>query len=182
MAQKIKFTLSADIVYNATSGILLGDFNNWDLDNGIELKKQKDGSLETTISLEAGKTYQYRYLLNDGRWVNDGNADAYAYAHEFFIDNCVITVPEEAAKHTKTIKSKTEIATPVVEVPAKPVAKKVAAAKKVIEPTTPVVEAKKEIKAKKEVAAPVVLETAPAKVKKTTTVSAPAIKIIKAKK
>ncbi len=135
MAQKITFTLSADIVYNATSGILLGDFNNWDLDNGIELKKQKDGSLKTTVSLEAGKTYQYRYLLNDGRWVNDGNADAYAYAHEFFIDNCVITVPDEAEKPAKAKKT----AAPVVV-------------------EAPVVANKKEIKPKKEVAAPVVVE------------------------
>ena len=162
MAQKITFTLSADIVYNATSGILLGDFNNWDLDNGIELKKQKDGSLKTTISLEAGKTYQYRYLLNDGRWVNDGNADAYAYAHEFFIDNCVITVPEEAEKPTTAKK----VATPVVAEAPPVIAKKVKKAKNetVAEVVAPVVVAKKAIKDKKE--AVVEVATEPVKAKK----------------
>ena len=166
MAQKITFTLSADIVYNATSGILLGDFNNWDLDNGIELKKQKDGSLKTTISLETGKTYQYRYFLNDGRWVNDSNADAYAYAHEFFIDNCVITVSEKIEAPIKAEKTEAPV---LVEAPLV-VAKKVAKAKKetVAEVVAPVVAEKKttEPKAKKVAVVEVVAE--PLKTKKAT--------------
>ena len=179
MAQKVTFTLSENIVSNATSGVLVGDFNNWNPEQGVELKKQKDGSMKTTLALEAGKTYQYRYLLNDGRWVNDSNADAYAYAHEFFIDNCVITVPEEVTKPTKAIKAKSEVVTPVVEVLAKPVAKKVVTVKKVIAPATPIVEENKVIKAKKEVVAPPVIEEAAVKTKK---VATSVTKTVKAKK
>lgn len=149
MAQKITFTLSANIVYNATSGILLGDFNNWDLDNGIELKKQKDGSLQATVLLEAGKSYQYRYLLNDGRWVNDSNAEAYVYAHEFFIDNCVIAVPNEAEKPAKGKKVVAPVAVKEPEV----ITKKAVTQNKqaVAEVTAPIVVEKKVTKAKKEV-------------------------------
>ncbi len=115
MTKKVTFILSADIVADATEGLLLGEFNNWDKETGFSLKKQKDGSLKTTLPLEAGKTYEYRYLLNDGRWVNDGNAASYTHVHGFAVDNCVITVPateEEAsvpaaAPKAKAIKPKT---------------------------------------------------------------------------
>ena len=95
MEKKVTFSLSADIVGEATSAILLGEFNNWDANNGITLKKQKDGSLKATASLEAGRSYQYRYLLNDGRWVNDERAENYVHASGFAVENCVITVSEE---------------------------------------------------------------------------------------
>lgn len=84
---KVNFTLSAEIVGDATGGILLGEFNDWNLEQGIELKKKKDGSLSTSLSLEAGRSYQYRYKLNDRRWVNDCNVDTAIHP-----ENCVIHV------------------------------------------------------------------------------------------
>jgi predicted flap endonuclease-1-like 5' DNA nuclease len=98
--KKISFSLAPEIVGDAASGILIGEFNNWDTANGIELKKIKDGSLSTSVSLEAGKSYEYRYLLSDGRWVNDDNADSYSFVFNYQIDNCVISIPaiEEKAK------------------------------------------------------------------------------------
>jgi len=159
MAQKITFTVSAEIADNATSGILLGDFNNWEFEKGIALKKQKDGSLKATVTLESG-TYQYRYFLSDGRWVNDGNADAYVYSEEFFVDNCLINVAAEAPK---TAKAKT--ATPAPKEEVAPAPKKAATKKasvKTAEAAPEVVE-KKATKAKKVVAAPAVEATPAAK-------------------
>ncbi len=104
MAKKVTFTLSADVVADATEGLLLGEFNNWDQANGINLKKQKDGSLKAIASLEEGKTYQYRYLLSDGRWVNDDKAETFAFAHGFAVENCVITVPSVEPKEVKAKK------------------------------------------------------------------------------
>jgi predicted flap endonuclease-1-like 5' DNA nuclease len=95
MATKVTFLLAPEIASGATSGILLGDFNNWSYDNGISLEIQQDGSLAAITTLEPGRTYQYRYLLNDGRWVNDGNAQSYVPVHGLYVDNCVITVPDE---------------------------------------------------------------------------------------
>ena len=107
MEKKVTFLLPAEIVGEATSAILLGEFNNWDANNGITLKKQKDGSLKATASLEAGRSYQYRYLLNDGRWVNDERAGQYVQANGFGAENCVITITEEeqAAKTKKEKKA-----------------------------------------------------------------------------
>ena len=98
MAKKVTFTLSAEVVGEATSGLLLGEFNNWDYNDGIILKKQKDGTLKATASLEAGKKYEYRYLLNDGRWVNDQSADHYVHISGFSVENCVINVPVDGEK------------------------------------------------------------------------------------
>jgi 1,4-alpha-glucan branching enzyme len=99
MAKKITFSLAPEIVADATEGILLGDFNNWLHESGFKLKKQKDGSLKATVELEPG-IYQYRYFLNDGRWVNDGNAQGYSFVGEYGVDNCVISIPLEEVKET----------------------------------------------------------------------------------
>src|ERR1700709_1002627 len=120
MATKTTFTLAANIIGDAKSGILVGEFNNWDESKGVELKKQKDGSFTAEVLLEAGKTYHYRYLLSDGRWENDANADHYAPVHALHVDNCVITVPaEKEAKTAKAAKPEV-ISAPVAEAaPAK---------------------------------------------------------------
>ena len=93
MSRKVTFILPAEVVANATSGIILGEFNNWDDTRATSLKKQKDGSMKATLNLEAGRTYQYRYLLNDGRWVNDHTADNFVYVSGYNVENCVITIP-----------------------------------------------------------------------------------------
>ena len=41
MSTKITFTLPAEVVANASSGLLLGDFNNWDDNKAPQLKKAK---------------------------------------------------------------------------------------------------------------------------------------------
>lgn len=123
MGKKVTFTLPADIVGDATGAVLLGEFNNWDYSNGINLRKQKDGSMKVTTTLEGGRTYQYRYLLNDGRWVNDHKADDYVHVSGFQVENCVIAVPAEEASAAVQ-----ELSVPVK--PAKPAREKKAKATK----------------------------------------------------
>ena len=43
-SKKIDFLLPAEVAAGATSGILLGDFNNWDSDNGVALNGQRKGN------------------------------------------------------------------------------------------------------------------------------------------
>jgi len=130
MAKKVTFTLSAEVAGDATSGLLLGEFNNWNYNDGISLKKQKDGSMTATATLESGKKYEYRYLLNDGRWVNDHSADHYVHISGLQVDNCVITVARDV-KETKTVaKASTESAVTLVAEKVKAPAKKAAVVKK----------------------------------------------------
>jgi len=127
MSTKVTFILPAEKVADATEGILLGDFNGWEQKKGTPLKKQKDGSLKATLALEAGATYHYRYLLNDGRWENDENAEHYVY--DYNVENCVITVPAAAEKVAKPKAPKKETA-PKEAAPKKTTTKKPAASKK----------------------------------------------------
>ena len=91
----VTFTLPSDTVGNATGGILLGDFNHWNQTDGIVLEKRENGDLQATLSLEVGKYYEYRYLLSDGRWVNDIHANPYTNAYGHFVENCSLIVPAE---------------------------------------------------------------------------------------
>lgn len=93
--KKITFTLPAEALGNATGAVLLGDFNDWNFDKGISLSVQPDGTLAATVELEAGKSYQYRFLLSDGTWVNDWAAQQYVHDAAFGVENSLIIVPTE---------------------------------------------------------------------------------------
>jgi len=71
---RVTFSLPKEVV--AENAALCGDFNAWDNNNHI-MKKLKDGSFSITISLPAGRSYRFRYLLDGERWENDWSADAY---------------------------------------------------------------------------------------------------------
>jgi len=73
---KVTFVLPKEAVENAEIVAVLGDFNNWQ--DGIVLSKQKDGSFQTAVELEKGRTYEYRFLINGEKWENDWAAEAYA--------------------------------------------------------------------------------------------------------
>jgi predicted flap endonuclease-1-like 5' DNA nuclease len=102
MTTKVSFRLAAEFVADASEGILLGDFNNWNPEEGVQLQKKEDGSMEAEIALVSGRTYQYRYLLNDGRWVNDfSGTTTWVEVHGNFVENNVVEVPETAAVTAK---------------------------------------------------------------------------------
>ena len=74
---KVTFTLPKEAVQTAKTVAVIGEFNNWDIVKGTELKKQKDGSFSTMLELEAGKEYQYRFLINGEVWENAWDAPKY---------------------------------------------------------------------------------------------------------
>lgn len=74
----------------AQSAILAGEFNGWSLDEK-PMKKLKDGSFSVTVSLEAGYSYRFRYVLDGNVWVNDSQADSYA-PNEYGEENSVVRV------------------------------------------------------------------------------------------
>lgn len=98
MTTKVRFTLPASNVIGATECILVGEFNNWNPAEGIVLQKREDGSLDAEVELPAGKDYQYRYLLSNGRWVNDNSEKVMAEFYGYPVENCIIRIPEGDAK------------------------------------------------------------------------------------
>jgi len=115
MTKKVLFSLPSELVANASDGILLGEFNNWNMEEGIHLQKQEDGSMKAELVLTAGKTYEYRYLLNDGRWVNDHNSKTFSQVFGNTVENCILTVPapvKKAAAKPKAVKKEKPVIQP----------------------------------------------------------------------
>jgi predicted flap endonuclease-1-like 5' DNA nuclease len=80
---------------------VLGDFNEWSLDNTYDLKPKANGDFEGTFKIPAGRDYHFRYLVNGHKWANEKDADRFEssplHAH---IDNSVLSLPavEEVIK------------------------------------------------------------------------------------
>ncbi len=89
---KVTFSLPAEAIENSKNVALLGEFNNWNLEAATVLKKQKDGSFKAAVELEAGKEYQFRYLLDGQIWINDGAADKYAPSGVSIEENSVVVL------------------------------------------------------------------------------------------
>lgn len=88
---KVKFELSAEAAGDAKKVWLAGDFNSWSSVD-TPMKHQKDGSFSVTLTLETGREYQFRYLLDGKRWENDWAADKYIPAPFSNTDNSVVIV------------------------------------------------------------------------------------------
>lgn len=92
---KVTFIVEKEASQGATNISVAGDFNSWS-STETPLKKGKNGGFSVTLDLEAGKEYQYRYLLDGSRWENDWKADKYIPAPFSNTDNSVvICIPTE---------------------------------------------------------------------------------------
>lgn len=58
----------------AANAALLGEFNSWD-PQAHPMTRRKDGSFSTTLSLDAGREYRFRYLVDGDKWDNDFESD-----------------------------------------------------------------------------------------------------------
>ena len=85
---RVWFYLPAAV--NAETSYLVADFNGWD-QQADPMKKKKDGTFYTALTLDVGQSYEFRYLLDQERWENDWTADAYS-PNEMGTENSIIAV------------------------------------------------------------------------------------------
>ena len=85
----VTFIGSAEAAKGAKKIHVAGDFNSWS-STDTPLQQELDGSFTVTLDLEAGKEYQFRYLLDGIKWENDWNADKYIPAPFSNADNSVV--------------------------------------------------------------------------------------------
>ncbi|PID58354.1 glycoside hydrolase [candidate division KSB3 bacterium] len=71
---RVTFRVPAE--FGAETAALCGDFNNWNTEDK-PMRLLKNGDFSATVSLEANKSYRFRYLLDGERWENDDQADNY---------------------------------------------------------------------------------------------------------
>lgn len=88
---KVTFILPPEAAAGAAMVHLVGDFNNWDK-TALPLRRSAEGGWETALSLDAGREYLFRYLLDGVRWENDWNADKYMPSPYGDSDNSVVIV------------------------------------------------------------------------------------------
>ena len=88
---KVKFRLSVDMVGDADEVYLVGDFNDWRTD-ATQMKKLKNGDFTVTLDLPVDRQYQFRYLVDQSKWVNDDAADHYVGSPYPGVENSVIVV------------------------------------------------------------------------------------------
>ncbi len=88
---KVAFELPDAAAEGASSVYLVGDFNNWN-ESATPMKKSKDGIWAAVISLQCGREYYFRYLIDGLRWENDWNADKYVKSPYSDAENSVVIV------------------------------------------------------------------------------------------
>lgn len=67
---RVTFKLPPDI--DSETVQLYGEFTSW---VGQNMTRQKKGGFSLGITLPSGRKYQFRYLLDGSRWINDPEAD-----------------------------------------------------------------------------------------------------------
>ncbi len=134
---KLSFSLSTEQVGANADVRVLGQFNDWNWDNGLVLKSKKE-SYQGSIELAAGNSYEFRYMVNGHQWFNDEAADDYV-ATPFFSHNSLVVL--EDVKIAKPATKKT--------VAKKAVTKKATTAKKAVATKKVATAAKKATPAKK---------------------------------
>lgn len=84
---KVTFSVPAE---EAKSVAVVGSFNEWNTE-ATELKKLKNGTFKGTVDLESNNSYEFRYVV-DGAYINDDQADAYAWNDFASAENGVLNL------------------------------------------------------------------------------------------
>ncbi len=84
---KVTFTVPAEEANQVT---VVGSFNEWNSE-ATALKKLKNGTFKGTVNLEKDNSYEFRYLI-DGKYINEEQADAYAWNEYASAENGVLNV------------------------------------------------------------------------------------------
>lgn len=83
---KVKFTFNDK---QAETVEVFGLNSNWQ--ESLSLKKKKDGSFSADINLPKESTHEFKYLINQNKWLNDPDADS-EVPNEYGGSNSQITI------------------------------------------------------------------------------------------
>lgn len=86
---KVTFSVPAE---EAKSVVVVGSFNEWNTKKATKLKKLKNGTFKATVDLEKDNSYEFRYLVDGKSYLNDDQADSYAWNDFAGAENSVINL------------------------------------------------------------------------------------------
>jgi 1,4-alpha-glucan branching enzyme len=84
---KVTFIVAAK---EASNIAVVGSFNDWNTES-TPLKKLKNGSFKGTVDLQANTSHEFKYFI-DGTYVNETEADGYAWSDFAGAENSVLTL------------------------------------------------------------------------------------------
>lgn len=84
---KVSFTVQNK---EAKSVAVVGDFNNWNAEEG-NLPKLKNGSFKATFEIPSSNSYEFRYFI-DGVFENEAEADAQKWNDFAGAENSVLVL------------------------------------------------------------------------------------------
>ncbi len=88
---KATFRIPEETGNSAKTAHIVGEFNNWTFFS-TPMKKLKSGAFTTTLDLEPGKEYQFRYLLDQKIWENERDVDKSVSSPYGDSENSVIVI------------------------------------------------------------------------------------------
>ena len=88
---KVTFRIPEEVGNSAKTAHVVGEFNGWSF-LVTPMRKLKSGAFTTTLDLEQGREYQFRYLLDKKNWQNDADADNLAPTPYADSENSVIVL------------------------------------------------------------------------------------------
>lgn len=88
---KVTFRMPKAAVPAAKTVHIVAEFNGWSTKH-TPMKRLKSGDFTAVVTLEPGRAYQFRYLVDQTRWENDWEADRYVKCDFGDCDNSVVVV------------------------------------------------------------------------------------------
>ncbi len=86
---KVTFSVPAE---EAKSVAVVGSFNEWNTKKATKLKKLKNGTFKGSVDLPSENSYEFRYLIDGTSYINDEQADSYAWSDFAGAENGVINL------------------------------------------------------------------------------------------
>lgn len=71
---QITFWLPRESAPEARSIAVAGGFNDWDQYSHL-LKRLENGEFKLVVEVQAGREYEFRFVIDDTRWENAWNVD-----------------------------------------------------------------------------------------------------------
>lgn len=85
---KVGFSLAEEAAGGTRKLFLAGEFNAW---TPAPMRRAK-GCFSVSLDLPTGANYQYRYVTDEGTWLNDTEADCYVFSPFADADNSVVVL------------------------------------------------------------------------------------------
>ncbi len=114
---KARVTFTVDPQVGAQTAAVCGEWNDWSAGADV-MHRDADGGFSVTVSLDAGRAYRFRYLLDGQRWDNDWAADAYQ-PNDFGGDDSVVDLTALAEAVPPAAKKPSAKKAPAKKAPAK---------------------------------------------------------------